>query len=119
MNEKNLERFKRRLTEWQAELIRQSGSVRDDLRTYDMHQPDGCDLAVEEGGLAFALRIRGRESRLILKIERALRDIEEGEYGICEVCGRDIGLKRLEARPVTRHCIRCKTELERQERMRY
>ena len=61
---------------------------------------------------------RGRESRLIGKIQTALEDIEQGVYGICQVCGKDIGLKRLEARPVTHHCIRCKVALELRERLR-
>lgn len=117
MNEKNLQHFRQRLTDWLEDLTDQAGDTLQDLQRYEMQQPEGVDLAMEESRLAFAMRIRGRESRLILKIERALQDIEEGAYGVCEACGRDIGLRRLEARPVARLCIRCKTEMERRERL--
>jgi DnaK suppressor protein len=54
---------------------------------------------------------------LIKKIRRSLEDIEEGVYGICESCGEDISVERLKARPVTRHCIRCKTQIEAREKL--
>jgi len=66
---------------------------------------------------SFTLRIRDRESKLINKIKAALDRIEEGEFGECEMCGEDIGLARLRARPVTTYCIRCKTKLESQEKL--
>jgi DnaK suppressor protein len=118
MNEKNRQHFKQRLTEWLEELNAQNGETLKELRDYQLRQPDGVDLAMEESRLKFLLRIRGRESRLIGKIQTALEDIEQGVYGICQVCGKDIGLKRLEARPVTHHCIRCKVALELRERLR-
>jgi DnaK suppressor protein len=76
------------------------------------------DQAVEEGSRNFSLRIRNRENLLIHKIRQSLRDIEEGEYGICQACGEYIGIARLKARPVARHCIDCKTAMERGERLR-
>jgi DnaK suppressor protein len=54
---------------------------------------------------------------LIKKIRKSLQDIEEGVYGTCESCGEDIAVERLKARPVTRHCIRCKTQIEAREKL--
>jgi DnaK suppressor protein len=66
--------------------------------------------------LAFQGRLRERERGLLAKIEEALQKIEQGVYGECESCGEEIGLKRLEARPVAELCIDCKSEQERMER---
>ncbi len=71
--------------------------------------PDPNDRATLESGRNFELRIRGREHRLVKKIDEALARIEDGSFGICEDCGEEIGEKRLEARPVTTCCINCKT----------
>jgi DnaK suppressor protein len=64
------------------------------------------------------LRIRDRERKLILKIREALQRIEDGNFGICELCGDDIGIDRLKARPVTTLCIECKRKQEAGERAR-
>ncbi len=78
--------------------------------------PDEIDTASSEAGLAFIGRLRERERGLLNKIEAALEKIEDGVYGECEVCGEDIGVKRLEARPVAELCIDCKAEQEKRER---
>lgn len=77
---------------------------------------DEVDLASTESDQSLNLRLRDRERVLYHKIEKALKKIEAGEYGKCESCGEEIGLKRLEARPVTDLCIRCKEEEERLEK---
>jgi DnaK suppressor protein len=64
------------------------------------------------------LRIRDRERKLILKIREALQRIEDGNFGVCESCGDDIGIDRLQARPVTTLCIECKRKQEAHERAR-
>ena len=74
------------------------------------------DAASSEINLAFTGRLRERERRLLGKIDQALEKIEQNEYGLCESCGEEIGLKRLEARPVAELCIDCKAEQERLER---
>jgi DnaK suppressor protein len=79
--------------------------------------PDPLDRATYETDRSFTLRIRDRESVLINKIKQSLEDIEDGIYGICDACGRDISVNRLRARPVARHCIACKTKMEKQERL--
>jgi len=76
---------------------------------------DPADRATAESDRAFTLRIRDRERRLIHKIQEALTRIDEGEYGICEECGEDIGVARLKARPVTTLCVNCKARQEEGE----
>ena len=80
--------------------------------------PDLGDQATAETDRNFMLRLRGREQRLLKKIDQALERVEVGTFGICEDCGNEINLKRLEARPVTTMCIDCKTLQEEEERMR-
>jgi len=80
--------------------------------------PDLGDQATAETDRNFMLRLRGREQRLLKKIDQALERVEAGTFGICEDCGNEINLKRLEARPVTTMCIDCKTLQEEEERMR-
>ena len=78
--------------------------------------PDEIDAASSEMNLAFQGRLRERERGLIVKIQQALRKIEEGVYGECESCGEEISLKRIEARPMAELCIDCKAEQEAFER---
>jgi DnaK suppressor protein len=80
--------------------------------------PDMGDQASAETDMNFMLRLRGRERRLLKKIEEALDRIENGSFGICEDCGNEIDFKRLEARPVTTMCIECKTMQEEEEKRR-
>jgi DnaK suppressor protein len=79
--------------------------------------PDPTDQAVAELDNNFVLRLRGREQKLLKKIEEAIARIDNGEYGVCESCGEQISLKRLEARPVTTLCIECKTRQEEEEKL--
>jgi DnaK suppressor protein len=78
--------------------------------------PDPNDRATVESDRSFELRIRGRERKLMEKIEEALGRIEDGSYGTCAGCGCDIAIKRLEARPVAKFCIDCKTRQEQREK---
>jgi len=86
------------------------------LRETTADLADFLDQAAMEADRSFRLRIRDREKRLMLKITEALARIEEGTYGVCEVCGGEIAMKRLKARPVATHCIRCKNKMEAMER---
>jgi len=79
--------------------------------------PDPTDQAVAELDSNFILRLRGREQKLLKKIDEAISRIESGSYGVCESCGNPIGMKRLEARPVTTLCIDCKTAQEEEEKL--
>jgi len=80
--------------------------------------PDPTDRATLESDRNFILRIRDRERKLIMKIREALQRIEEGHFGQCDECGDDIGIERLNARPVTTLCIECKRKQEAMERAR-
>ncbi|MDP2427334.1 MAG: RNA polymerase-binding protein DksA, partial [Methylobacter sp.] len=71
--------------------------------------PDPNDRASQESEFSLELRTRDRERRLIKKIDEALKEIESGDYGFCESCGIEIGIRRLEARPTATLCIDCKT----------
>ncbi|MDA8168804.1 MAG: TraR/DksA C4-type zinc finger protein [Nitrospiraceae bacterium] len=79
--------------------------------------PDLGDQASAEMDRSFMLRLRGREQRLLKKIEEAIERIDSGSFGICEICGEPIDIKRLQARPVTTMCIACKTEQEEEEKL--
>jgi len=83
---------------------------RDDL-------PDELDLATSELNKSLMLRLNDRERAILPKIEKALQKIEAGEYGVCEECGSEIGVSRLEVRPFASLCIKCKEEEERTEKM--
>jgi DnaK suppressor protein len=117
MKEKDLLFFKQLLNQWLEDLLRHAGGAVNGLRENDENLPDPLDRAVFDSERNFSLRIRDRESMLIRKIRESLEDIEEGVYGICESCGEEIALARLKARPVTSHCIRCKTRIEEMERL--
>jgi DnaK suppressor protein len=80
--------------------------------------PDLGDQASAEIDRNFMLRLRGREQRLLKKIEEAIEKIDTGAFGVCDVCGQEIDIKRLDARPVTNMCILCKTEQEEEEKAR-
>ena len=91
-------------------------SLEQDMTLDTNEMPDEVDQASSEYIQYFALRLRGRERNFLDKIDEALRKINEGEFGLCEDCGEGIGRKRLDARPETTLCIRCKEDQERSER---
>ncbi|MGD9250649.1 MAG: TraR/DksA C4-type zinc finger protein [Desulfobacterales bacterium] len=100
-----------------ADLERKAGGTVSDLLLNSIGAADLLDLTTMEADRGWTLRIRDRESKLIRKIKAALQRIQEGTYGECEECGEDISPARLQARPVTSYCIRCKTKLEALEKM--
>lgn len=117
MNKKDLKKFKELLEARKLEIVNQAESSKEKGMTFDPDDlPDEVDLASSEADQSLNLRLRDRERVLFRKVEKALKKIEEGEYGVCENCGEDIGVKRMTARPVTDLCIRCKEEQERMER---
>lgn len=117
MNKKELKRFKEILDDRRRQILVVADTTREEglgIEADDL--PDEVDQASTEAGQAMLLRLRDRENVLLKKIDKALGKIESGEYGQCESCGEEIGIKRLEARPVSELCIRCKEEQERMER---
>lgn len=116
MDDKQLKKFKSQLEEMQKKIMDDVERTLNDMTTQAGNIPDPNDRATVESDRNFELRIRDRERKLMNKIEEALKRIEAGEYGICEDCGEDITIKRLEARPVAKYCIDCKTKQEQQEK---
>jgi DnaK suppressor protein len=116
MDREHLNYFEKLLTQWLEDLLRHADETVVDLMQSDKFT-DLLDRASFDSERSFQLRIRDRESVLIKKIKNSLYDIQNGDYGICINCGEDISLKRLVARPVARHCISCKKEMENREKL--
>ncbi|MFQ5904853.1 MAG: RNA polymerase-binding protein DksA [Candidatus Binatia bacterium] len=115
MNQKEVNFFRRLLRRRMQELLSEAGKTVEGMDEEE-NFPDPADRASLEANRNFILRIRDRERKLILKIQEALRRLDEGAYGICEACGEKIGIARLKARPVTTLCIDCKSSQEVEER---
>lgn len=116
MDKERLEQFRTQLFEKKEEILHEAGKTLSEMTDQTTNIPDPNDRATIESGRSFELRIRDRERKLLSKIDEAIVRIDEGEYGACEDCGEAIGLKRLEARPVTTLCIDCKTIQETREK---
>jgi len=116
MEEKDLLLFKKRLEEMKAEIDSDVEQTLNEMTSHTGNIPDPNDRATVESDRSFELRIRGRERKLMDKIEEALLRIDDGTYGVCAGCGEDIAVKRLEARPVAKFCIDCKTRQEQREK---
>lgn len=116
MDKELLEQFRDKLVGKKEEILAEVGKTLSEMTDQTTNIPDPNDRATVESGRSFELRIRDRERKLLSKVEEALARIDEGTFGVCEGCGEDIGLKRLEARPVTTLCIDCKTLQETREK---
>ncbi|WP_201611549.1 RNA polymerase-binding protein DksA [Psychrobacter immobilis] len=108
MSDEQLAHFKAMLLDWKHQLIGEA----DRTKTYIQDESS----ATQEEEFALTLRTRDRERKLIRKIDKSLAEIENDDYGFCETCGVEIGLRRLEARPTATQCIDCKTLSEIKER---
>lgn len=109
MNESQLKHFQKILNNWKDELMKEVDRTVHHMQDDAANFPDPNDRATQESEFSLELRTRDRERKLIKKIEEALKDIETGDYGYCESCGVEIGIRRLEARPTATLCIDCKT----------
>lgn len=116
MSEPQLEHFKSILLDWKNQLIGEADRTKTYIQDESSAMPDINDRATQEEEFALALRTRDRERKLIRKIDKSLAEIEGDDYGFCETCGVEIGLRRLEARPTATQCIDCKTLSEMKER---
>lgn len=117
MKKSELKRFRKILEEKRNALIQNAENLKAEGMVLDQNDlADEMDLASSEGMQSFEFRLRGREKTFLSKITKALAKIDEGEFGVCESCEEPISPKRLEARPETTLCIRCKEEQERDER---
>ncbi|KPV41468.1 molecular chaperone DnaK [Thiohalorhabdus denitrificans] len=115
MNPKQLAFFRRKLLDWRNQIVEDTTHTRQNMNESE-NQADEVDRASQETERYTELRTVEREQRLLSKIDAALRRIENGEFGYCEVTGEPIGVRRLEARPVATLSIEAKEAQERQER---
>ncbi len=118
MNEKQLKHFETLLKSWKSQLMEEVDRTVHHMQDDAANFPDPNDRATQESEFSLELRTRDRERKLIKKIDEALDAIESGDYGYCETCGIEIGIRRLEARPTATLCIDCKTLDEIREKQR-
>lgn len=118
MSSAQLDHFRQILDQWRQELMEQVDLTVNHLQDEASNFPDPVDRATQEEELGIELRTRDRERRLILKINETLERIDQADsdYGYCETCGVEIGLRRLEARPTATQCVDCKALDELRER---
>jgi DnaK suppressor protein len=109
--------FRAKLLNWKEAILRESRETLNQLQVEPMREPDVTDRASSETDWSIELRTRDRQRKLISKIEAALRRIDDGEYGYCEVTGEPISLARLEARPVATMTVEAQERHERQEKV--
>lgn len=109
MNEKQREHFKLLLTAWRKELMEEVDRTVTHMKDEAANFPDPADRATQEEEFSLELRARDRERKLIRKIDSTIETIDADDYGYCEQCGVDIGIRRLEARPTASLCVDCKT----------
>lgn len=116
MSPQQLEYFRRKLLDWRSELLQESENTINHLKEENWQEPDINDRATLETDAALELRTRDRYRKLINKIDAALARIADGSYGYCEETGEEIGLARLEARPIATLTIEAQEKHERLER---
>lgn len=113
-----MQAFKKLLNQKINELLSEAGKTVTEMTNGKENYPDPNDRASLESDRNFELRIRDRERKLIMKMQEAIKRIDDGTFGICEVCSGPISEKRLMARPVTTLCIDCKTKQEKMEKLK-
>jgi DnaK suppressor protein len=116
MNEQQLEHFAAILNGWKRELMEEVDRTVHHMQDEAANFPDPADRASQEEELSLELRARDRERKLIRKIDQTLQRIDDDDYGFCDSCGVEIGIRRLEARPTATLCIDCKTLAEIKEK---
>jgi DnaK suppressor protein len=118
MNQRQEDHFRELLLTWKRSLMEEVDRTVHHMQDEATNFPDPNDRATQESEFSLELRTRDRERKLIKKIDEALTRLDEHEYGYCEACGVEIGIRRLEARPTATLCIDCKTLDEIREKQR-
>lgn len=108
--------FRRILLAWRQQLEDEIERTVSHMQNEHLNLPDPNDRASQEEEFSIELRTRDRESKLLRKINKMLRRLDNDDYGYCDACGEEIGLRRLEARPTAELCIECKELEEKRER---
>ena len=116
MSDQQIEHFTHILQSWKQELMEEVDRTVNHMQDEAANFPDPADRASQEEEFSLELRTRDRERKLIKKINQTLTRIEEDDYGFCDSCGVEIGIRRLEARPTATLCIDCKTLAEIKEK---
>src|ERR1700716_2342224 len=116
MNERQREYFRNKLFAWKEDILKEAKETLQHLQDENQNHPDLADRASSETDRAIELRARDRQRKLIAKIDAALQRIEDGTYGYCARTGEQIGLKRLEARPIATLSVEAQEWHERQEK---
>ncbi len=116
MNAAQREHFKKLLHAWKKELMEEVDRTVNHMKDEAANFPDPADRASQEEEFSLELRTRDRERKLIKKIDKTIELIEADDYGYCEACGVEIGVRRLEARPTATLCVDCKTLAEIKEK---
>ena len=116
METHDLEYFHAILIKQLNDLLKKSDETVSLLLEFTADSPEFIDQATHEADRTLRLRMRDRENKLIRKINRSIARFEDGTFGICDVCGDDIPIQRLKARPVTTYCIACKNKMETMEK---
>ena len=109
MSPEQIEHFREILLAWKSELMEEVDRTVHHMQDEAANFPDPNDRATQESEFSMELRARDRERKLIKKIEESILNLDNDEYGYCEACGVEIGIRRLEARPTATQCIDCKT----------
>ncbi|PZU07726.1 RNA polymerase-binding protein DksA [Sphingomonas sp.] len=117
MNPLQLEYFRQRLLSWKKQILDEAQTTLNVLQLEQLREADLTDRASSESDWSVELRTRDRQRKLIAKIQAALRRIDDGEYGFCEVTGEPISLRRLEARPIATMTVEAQERHERQEKI--
>ncbi|MDG2141413.1 MAG: RNA polymerase-binding protein DksA [Gammaproteobacteria bacterium] len=109
MNKKQKDHFRNILLSWRQQLMQEVDRTMSHMQQDAANYPDPADRATQEEEFSLELRTRDRERKLIKKIDGTIESIAQDDYGFCETCGLEIGIRRLEARPTADKCIDCKT----------
>lgn len=116
MNPAQEAHFRDLLRRWRQSLMEEVDRTVDHMKSDSIHFADPNDRASQETDIGMELRTRDRERKLLGKINQTLRKLDDHDYGYCEACGNEIGIRRLEARPTADLCIDCKTRAEQREK---
>ncbi|MDO4697069.1 MAG: RNA polymerase-binding protein DksA [Pasteurellaceae bacterium] len=116
MNDEQIEHFRKILKAWHEQIMEEAERTKSQMQDDVTNFADPADRATQEEEFSLELRNRDRERKLLKRIEQTLIKLDSGDYGYCDACGIEIGLKRLEARPTADLCIDCKTLAEIREK---
>ncbi len=116
MSDGQIEHFRQILANWRLELMEEVDRTVHHMQDEATNFPDPADRATQEEEFSIELRTRDRERKLIKKINQTLDRLDQGDFGYCDTCGVEIGLRRLEARPTATQCVDCKALEEIKER---